>query len=117
MQVGRDQHKGQISFRSNDTQGKQLRLLGGANFLHDLRKHGFGDTLLLAGEQLPLREIDPVKKVQTMPAFFWNKGSIFVGHRASFRRGGNWSRAARSQMAEVATSSAAEKTRRPVLPP
>src|SRR5439155_2411828 len=74
-----------IRFRRNETQREQLRLFCGTDFLHDLREGDLGHALFIGSEQLPLCEIDPVKKVETMPALFGNEGSVLVGHRLNFR--------------------------------
>jgi len=42
--------------------------------------------LLIPVQQLPLCEINPIKKMQAMPALLRNKPRIFIGHRASVRR-------------------------------
>jgi len=56
-----------------------------ANFLGDFGERGFGLALLIPAEELPLREIDSIKKMEAMPALFWNKPRILIGHRASVR--------------------------------
>src|SRR5205085_12254610 len=56
------------------------------NLLRDFGERGLGLALLIPGEELPLPKIDPIKEVQAMPALFWNKPRILIGHRASVRR-------------------------------
>src|SRR5437763_6362517 len=98
MQVGRDQHEGDVGFRSNDAERKQLGFLGRANFLDDLRERDLGSALFVGAEQLPLREINSVKQMETMPSFLRNERSVFVGHHASVRLPKLWSRERRKSL-------------------
>ena len=63
-----------------------MRVFSRADFLRDFRKRGFGLALLISAEELPLRKIDSIKKMQAVPALFRNKPRILIGHRASVRR-------------------------------
>src|SRR5205823_12753739 len=78
-------------FRCNDAERKQLGFLRRANFLDDLRERDLGSALFVGAEQLPLREINSVKQMETMPSFLRNERSVFVGHHASVRLPKLWS--------------------------
>jgi hypothetical protein len=39
-----------------------------------------------------LAVLDPIKQMQTMPAFLWNKHRVLVSHRGSLNRERFWSR-------------------------
>src|SRR5207237_9860432 len=70
----------------NDAEREQVRVFGGTDFLRDFGERGFGLALLISAEELPLREIDSIKKMKAMPALFRNKSRILIGHRVSVRR-------------------------------
>src|SRR5260370_25228704 len=84
MQIRRDQHETEVRFRRHHAKGEQLRRFHCAHFLHERCKIRFRGVLFVATEQLPLSVFDPVKQMQTMPAFFGNESRVLVGHRVSF---------------------------------
>ena len=82
LQVGSDQHESEIGLRRHDAEGKQLRGVDCPDLLNELRQICFGRILFFTVEQLPLPVFDPVKQMETMPAFLGDERGAFVGHRA-----------------------------------
>ena len=78
VQIGRDQHEAEIRFRRNDAQSEQLgRFEARISWTSD-------ESAILAVRcssalsNCHCAELDPVKKMETMPALFGNKRSVFL---------------------------------------
>ena len=61
--------KPEIGLRRDHAEGEQLCRIERADFLHERRKRDLRLALFVRTEQLPLAKLDPVKKMQAMPAF------------------------------------------------
>src|SRR5204863_3600864 len=107
VQIGRDQHEPEIGFRRDHAQSQKLGGLHRANFLDERRERDLRVALLVCAKQLPLPMLDPVKKMETMPALFRDQRSVVLVHRGAtgaFAGRGKWARQYSSPSRETRNS-------------